>query len=348
MGETLGKEHPSYAINLDNLATLYINMGYYEKAELLILEAKGIWERVLGRQHPSFASSLMSLSGLYFETRRYEKAEPLILEARAVQEKVLRRQHPDNIESLSNLATLYAAIGNFEKAEPLYQESSLLIRRLAEKAVRHLSEREVRNYLKKISNINDLAQSFAQESASKTMIMECYDNTLFYKGFLLQTSNQIKRLALSDPATAEKFNQLKSFERRLAAQYTQPIATQNSEPIADLEAKANDLEKDLARTVAGFGQALRQVKWQDVQSVLKPGQAAIEFVSYRFYQKIENRQHDFMPPLSYFQVQTHQNSSIFLKKNNSPRSSKPRAIHKTLLLSIAFTPPQKRVANFTI
>ena len=53
------------------------------------------------------------------------------------------------------------------------------------------------------------------------------------------------------------------------------------------ECALNDLEKELARTVAGFGQAIQQVKWQEVQAALKPNEAAIEFVGFRFYQKKE-------------------------------------------------------------
>lgn len=124
-----------------------------------------------------------------------------------------------------------------------------------------------------------------QLSANKKVTAACFDNSLFYKGFLLQTSGQIKRMSLSNPVATENFNLLKSYERRLAAQYAQPIADRDSTSIIDLETKANDLEKNLARTVAGFGQALRQVKWQEVQTALKPGEAAIEFVSYRFYRK---------------------------------------------------------------
>ena len=140
-------------------------------------------------------------------------------------------------------------------------------------------------YLNKFSESQDQALSFVKLSTSKKATAACFDNSLFYKGFLLQTAGQLKRLSLSNPAAAENFNLLKSYERRLAAQYAQPIADRDNTDIADLEAKANDLEKELARTVAGFGQALRQVKWQEVQAALKPGEAAIEFVSYRFYQK---------------------------------------------------------------
>jgi CHAT domain-containing protein len=156
---------------------------------------------------------------------------------------------------------------------------------LLEKAIRHLSEHELGKYLNKFSESQDQALSFVKLSTSKKATAACFDNSLFYKGFLLQTAGQLKRLSLSNPAAAENFNLLKSYERRLAAQYAEPIAERDNTSIAELEAKANDLEKDLARTVAGWGQASQQVKWQEVQAALKPGEVAIEFVSYRFYQK---------------------------------------------------------------
>lgn len=40
--------------------------------------------------------------------------------------------------------------------------------------------------------------------------------------------------------------------------------------------------KDLAHTVAGFGDAMRQVNWQEVQRNLAAGEAAVEFVHYGF------------------------------------------------------------------
>ncbi len=51
----------------------------------------------------------------------------------------------------------------------------------------------------------------------------------------------------------------------------------------ELETKADSIEKVLVRTVAGFGEALRQVTWQEVLQQLKPGEAAVEFVHYRYY-----------------------------------------------------------------
>ncbi|WP_353482849.1 CHAT domain-containing tetratricopeptide repeat protein [Haliscomenobacter sp.] len=283
--KTLGKEHPGYALSLNNLAMLYWIMGNYEKAEPLYLQAIAIREKKLGKEHPEYASSLNNLALLYLDMGRYEMVEPLFLQAKVIREKALGAAHPDYAESLGNLAILYMATNKYEKAESFYIECSQANQALLEKAIRHLSERELGKYLNKFSESQDQALSFVKLSTSKKATAACFDNSLFYKGFLLQTAGQLRRLSLSNPAAAENFNLLKSYERRLAAQYAQPIADRNNTGIADLEAKANDLEKDLARTVAGFGQALRQVKWQEVQTALKPGEAAIEFVSYRFYHK---------------------------------------------------------------
>jgi len=283
--KVLGKEHPAYAESLSNLATLYRAMGNYEKAEPLQLEAKAIREKVLGKEHPDYAESMNNLAVLYMAMGNFEKAEPPFLEARAILEKVIGKERPNYAKSLKNLANLYSAMGNYGKAEPLYKELTQVDQSLLEKAVRHLSDRELDSYLKKFSESQNQALSFVQLSASKKVVPACYDNSLFYKGFLLQAAGQIKRLALSDTAAAEKFNLMKSYERRLGIQYTRPIVERDSADVAELEAKADALAKELARTVTGFGEALRQVNWQEVQATLKPGEAAIEFVNFRFSEK---------------------------------------------------------------
>jgi CHAT domain-containing protein/tetratricopeptide (TPR) repeat protein len=286
--KVLGKEHFDYAASLNNLANLYSMMGQYEKAEPYYLETKAIREKALGREHPDYAQCLYNLALMYEMMGQYEKAEPPYLEAKNIWGKALGREHPDYAASLNNLANLYSVMSQYEKAEPFLLELSSVNRRIIERALHHLSESELNDFLDNFSN-NSLSQnqtlSFTQIAGSKRMIPVCYDNSLFYKGFLLQSVGRIKRLALSDEGAAEKYILLKGYHRRLATQYAQPIAKRDSVLVAQLEVKANDLEKDLAQTIAGWGQALQQVKWQEVQRALKPSEAAIEFVSYRFYHK---------------------------------------------------------------
>lgn len=283
--KVLGKEHPSYALSLGNLANLYSIMGEYEKSEHLHLEANAIFEKVLGKEHPRYASSLGNLANLYVEMGRYEKAELLYLQAKVIWQKVRGKEHPDYATSLDNLAVLYLKMGLFKEPVELYKELAPLNQSLLLKSSSHLSESELNNYAETFSLNQDQLLSFTGIAPTQTVCLPplAYSNTLFYKGFLLNTANQVKRLALADSVSTEKYYTLKGYRRRLAAQYAQPIADRDSILITDLEEKANTLEKELVRTVAGYGEAMRQVRWQEVQQQLKKSEAAIEFVHYRYY-----------------------------------------------------------------
>jgi tetratricopeptide (TPR) repeat protein len=121
--KALGPEHPATATSLNNLATLYRDMGDYAKAEPLYQRALKIDEKVLGPEHPDTAGTLNHLAGLYWLMGDYAKAEPLWQRALKMREKTLGPDHPDTAASLSNLALLYYSMGDYVKAEPLYQRA---------------------------------------------------------------------------------------------------------------------------------------------------------------------------------------------------------------------------------
>jgi CHAT domain-containing protein len=87
----LGPEHPSTAVNLQNLATLYDAMGEYAKAEPLSQEALRILQKVLGPEHPYTAISLNSLARLEFDLGRIDEATALARQASAAQLTILSK-----------------------------------------------------------------------------------------------------------------------------------------------------------------------------------------------------------------------------------------------------------------
>ena len=275
-GKTLGKEHPDYAGCLNNLAILYWMMGQYEKAEPYYLESKNIREKTLGKEHPDYAKSLHNLSVLYGSMSHYEKAEPLQLESKVLIEKVYGKSHPEYVKGLDHMAALNWHTGDFDSVRSFFLEAEEIEKTYLVQATRFLSERELSAYVLKFAGKLDKRFSFAQVHTG--ISGTCYNNTLFHKGFLINAASQINKLALTDSASTEYYLRLKSLRRRLATEYAKPTVERKN--VAELEEKANTLEKDLARTVSGFGEALRQVSWQEVQAALKPSEAAIEFVRF--------------------------------------------------------------------
>ncbi|MCB9267138.1 MAG: CHAT domain-containing protein [Lewinellaceae bacterium] len=317
----LGREHPEYAASLHNLALFFEAMGDYDKAEPLHKEGRDIRAEIFGKNHPYYARSLSNLAGLYKKREQYGKAEPLYQEAKRIIAGQLGREHLDYAIVLSNLGEVYREMGRFEQSRlhfeeardilernfgkelpawvnvtrglavlcsktgdyerecDLLRESSLVEKVLLAKASRHLSEKELAAYTRNF--IEGQNRSFSFLWSHPGLFTSAYDDILFSKGFLLYSARQASQLAQADAEGRKLYKSLMGCRRRLAKEYAKPIAERQN--VAGLEEKANTLEKELARTVAGFGDAIRQVEWQEVQAALRPGEAAVEFVRYDFY-----------------------------------------------------------------
>jgi CHAT domain-containing protein len=279
-----GKEHPDYAQILNNLGILYMDMGIYEKAELLYLEAKNIRQKTLGKDHLLYAASLNNLAVLYRAMDNNQKAEPLYFEAKVLREKILGKDHPDYTQSLNNLADLYERQIKSLEAESMMAEALTLSQARLVNATSFLSEQELTKYVLTFKNNGDNLSAYllareAKKVAQGMLPKLAYDHALFYKGFLLTAASRLNSPKVTSPESMEISLRLKGYHRRLATEYAKPIAERKG--VADLEEKANLAEKELARTVAGYADALRQVKWQEVKASLKPSEAAIEFVHFQ-------------------------------------------------------------------
>ncbi|MBK8451151.1 MAG: CHAT domain-containing protein [Saprospiraceae bacterium] len=282
--KVLGKEHPDYANSLNNLAVFYDDMGNYEKAEPLYLESKVIMEKVLGKEHPDYASSPNNLGNLYYLMGRFEKVEPLHLEAKALREKVLGKEHPDYTSSLNNLVRLYERQNRYLDSDPLLEEAFILSQTRLVNSMSFLSEKELAKYILKFqSSSSELSAYLLARQAGESQIGNLAnvgdDNVLFYKGFLLTAASRQNALATASTESKEINIRLKGYRRQLAAEYAKPIAERND--IAELEEKANLAEKELTRSVAGYADAIRQIKWRDVQATLKQTEAAMELISFK-------------------------------------------------------------------
>ncbi len=276
--KNLGKTHPNYATSLSNLGSLYQTMGNYEKAEPLLLEAHAVNEKALGKTHLGYAFSLTTLATLYLAKKEYKKSISFTLEAKAIQLQLLGETHPDYISLLYGLGLSYWLVRDFEPAKLNLLATISTEKNLFIKASTYLSEWELSTYVHTLEDRLNNYFSFTQNQRDMAGI--CYDNILFHRSFVLNNVAKVRKLASSDQNAELNFNELKSYRRRLAAEYSKPTADRQN--VTDLEEKANNLEKALTRTVAGFGEAIRQVNWPEIQQKLKPNEAAIEFIHYQF------------------------------------------------------------------
>ena len=126
---TVGEDHPTFAISVNNNALLYHSMGRYQEAERFYQQSLKIRRTALGEDHPFVATSLLNLGGLYDSMGRYEDAEPLLIQSMEIARRTLGEDHSTFACSVNNLGELYRSMGRYEDAEPLLIQSMEISRR---------------------------------------------------------------------------------------------------------------------------------------------------------------------------------------------------------------------------
>jgi CHAT domain-containing protein len=279
--KALGSDHPDHGASLEKLGLLYSDMGRYAQAETYYLASHQNLKKALGPEHPHYARNLNNLATLYVHMGQYDQAERLHQAARAIREKTLGHMHPDYTASLQNLSAICEITTRYEESTTLMAKALPLIRAQIVNAASYLSEQELARFARTHQGSTEVNAYLLARPAEAVASLSgiSYDQALFHKGFLMEAAARLQALAGSTPEAAAINSELKSYRRRIAQQLAKPIAERQH--LDELEARADKLEKDLARSVNGYAEALRQVRWQDVQSMLPPHTAALEFVHFR-------------------------------------------------------------------
>ncbi|WP_373550300.1 CHAT domain-containing protein [Haliscomenobacter sp.] len=280
-----GKEHIYYAGGIMNMASVYLKSGKPKDAELLFLESKRILENTADYlKIPSYMSCMEFLGELYYALGKYDLAEHYHLIAKELRGKELGTEHLSYQMSLANLSLVYWAKKDYVKAVLYLTEAANMRRQLLFNASRHLSEKEVFLYTKYFKQELDQHFSFANDHFADLpdFTTSCYNNTLFHKGFLLNISQRFRSQNITNTQLPDKLQQIQNHRNQLSAEYALPQAERNQAKIKEVEGIVNTLEKELSRTVVGYGEVVRQVQWQDVQAALKPDEVALEFLHFNY------------------------------------------------------------------
>ncbi|KAL5637662.1 hypothetical protein ACGC1H_002064 [Rhizoctonia solani] len=118
----LGKDHPNTLIIMNNLASTYSELGRYEDARALHLQALDKRKQVLGNDHPDTLKSMNNLANTDYGLGRYEAARAVYSQVLYIRQQVLGNDHPDTLKSINNLALTYSKLGRFEDARGLHAQ----------------------------------------------------------------------------------------------------------------------------------------------------------------------------------------------------------------------------------
>lgn len=300
--EMLGENHPNYITALANLAVLYSNTNEIEKAIDIEKRVLILKENVYGKNSVDYAISLnnmgVSYMALYIkcetdECRKenIEKAKQVYSEALEIRKIILGNRHPDYHLTLTNMANTLWHEGKYAEAKKLYVECMDIINFNIQQNFEFLSEKEKEKYFRKKYGSIEAFYSFASVCKDKMpdITENVYDNILKNKGLLLRSSTAM-RLAISsgkDSSLIKKYDEWILLKKEITQLYSTPVDKRKKDPVV-LEEEANITEKELVSSSAVFSdfEKSRKITWKNVQNGLKENEAAIEFVHFRFYNKV--------------------------------------------------------------
>ena len=123
MNLSMDRQQLEQALQMMNLANLYIAMKRMGEAERLVVDALAIQRRILGDDDPRVAQGMHNLASLYVETDRLQQAEPLLQQAITTALQVYGPRNPEVAIYLDTLASLYRKGGAYERAKPFAERA---------------------------------------------------------------------------------------------------------------------------------------------------------------------------------------------------------------------------------
>ena len=122
------------------------------------------------------------------------------------------------------------------------------------------------------------------EEGDNTMYSQIYDNTLYSKGLLLRTANQVRASVLSsgDETLIKEFAKLEQLKG-------QEVSETDTGKRSALQNDIESLEKSLIKSVRSFGEfsEANSITWTKVQATLGASDLAIEFCRLPIYRRAD-------------------------------------------------------------
>ncbi len=276
---------PGFAELQYALASLYHEQGDTAKAKREYESANEVWKNLEGQRVPGYPQTLMGLGVLLMEQGKYKAAIDHFKESKQQWEQTLGKHYPLYLINILDLARAYWKDEQYLLADSLYAEVAELGRIRLTSAAHYMSARELNKYMQKIFDAQAEIISFALDSPEHSLSAQaCYDNALFYKGFLLNNAIQIRRKASVDSLGTIQYRQMNYFRRLLASEFEKADTNHILQDRYTFLIDSFERELICVLTLSDSSDLFLQKSWDQVAHSLQPGEAVIEFVRYRSYQ----------------------------------------------------------------
>jgi tetratricopeptide (TPR) repeat protein len=285
--KNLGEEHPNYAFLLSNLGLVYLDQGKYSEAEPLFKTALEIRLKIFGEEHPDYITSLHNIASLYREMGYNSKSEFLHLKTLDATKKVQGEECLDYSNTLHSIASLYEKMGNYTRADEMYSQSLSITYKNWKSNFSFLSTPETTSFLDGNLFSIELPISFLSRKTTGLITSDLFNFSLLIKNVLLSNNHFLEEAAskIQDTEVSTNWKQYKTLRLQISKKLQK--STSDQVDLNLLKDEVEVLEKKLMQKLPEFRNSIinNKLTWRDIKSKLKPDELAVDFVSFRYYDK---------------------------------------------------------------
>lgn len=277
----------SYARKLNSLARVYQLAGQPAKAITLHEQALAIFKKTLTENSPEYATTLYNLGTANWKAGKGEVGIKHLKTSASIRAKVLGKKHPKYAESIQKIAEyqwqqkqISEAHQSFNEVfENYYFQLDVTFPGLTEEEKSRFYYTNIKDGFEKF---NSFAVAFSKQHPA--LIGELYNYQINTKGAIMYATEKVHNAILTskDTTLIAMFDNWHAQREQIARYYSQ---SQDNNKLDSLVQSADALEKELTRRSATFASqfARKKYTWKDIQSTLKPGEAAVEVLRFKKY-----------------------------------------------------------------
>lgn len=277
-------KHPDYNNILIYYGALLVVKNDQNVLAFLEETISGI-QRKYGGKHPLLAKAILSKANYYLNQEDFGEAKTAFEKALDILQTAFGEEHKDVLNTLNRIGICEWQLGQTAAAKQNLDRSVNGYLAQLESLFTTMSEAEKTQFWRGLKPNIDHYMAFAVDIADQypEVLKSAYELQVRTKGILINSTTRTRQNILNseNQELISLFNEFKQTKNLLAIYYgsTKEDIAEDKINLAELETKANELEKELAKLSSEFDQSrVKALSFSTAKDMLKVDEAALEIV----------------------------------------------------------------------